>query len=114
MHSVPVTLTARQWATIDATMDNAVHAAIDDYLDHAPAMEIREAGWAQVPWVGAEKQWPPDGQLISIELSDDQWDLVFAELASSDASYVRLGDEAGRALGQDAAAALRGGLPGRS
>jgi hypothetical protein len=107
MRPVVLTLTARQWATIDATMDNAVHAAIDDFADHSQAMAIREAGWEQVPWVGEAKQWPPDEQMIGIALRREQWDLVLAELDGDAASYARLGDATGLALGQDAGTAVR-------
>ena len=107
-----LTLTAGQWATIDATMDNAVQAAIDDFADHSQAMAIREAGWEQVPWVGEAKQWPPDDQLIGIALRREQWDLVLAELDGGAASYTRLGDATGLALGQAAGAAVREQLIG--
>jgi hypothetical protein len=76
MDVISMRLTARQWATVDATMDNAAQAAIDRYEDDALPVSIREAGWAQVPWVGDDRSWPPDEQIITIALSREQWDLV--------------------------------------
>lgn len=77
-------LTARQWATVDAAMDNAAQAAIDEYHDAGPAVNIREAGWAQIPWVGEANDWPPLSQDITIVLRRDQWDLVVTELLGAE------------------------------
>ena len=59
MIDIALQLTARQWATIDATMDNVAQDAQDSYEDPEPAGAIREAGRQQVPWVGRDRRWPP-------------------------------------------------------
>jgi hypothetical protein len=82
---VALHLTARQWATVDAAMDNAARAAIDEYDDAGPAVNIREAGWAQIPRVGEASNWPPMNQLITIALRRDQWDLVVTALLGTEA-----------------------------
>ncbi len=62
-----VQLTARQWATIDPCMDNAIKNAIDAASDPEPAQAIRQAGWDQVPWVGEGRRWPPMEQVLTTD-----------------------------------------------
>jgi hypothetical protein len=81
MAGLPLRLTTRQWATIDATMDNLASNAAGNGKDDQPARSIREAGWKQVPWVGATKQWPADDEILTITLIRDQWDLAVQQLA---------------------------------
>jgi hypothetical protein len=100
-------LTARQWATIDADMDNAAAQARDTFGDDAPARAIRQAGWDQVPWVGPTKEWPADTQVITIRLTREQWEFVLAFLRGSAPVYEELGDETSLRLGQDAANAVQ-------
>ena len=68
-----VHLTARSWATIDATMDNVGHTAIFTMRpdDEAAVEAIRQAGWDQVPWI--DGAWPPMDQILMIRLSADLW-----------------------------------------
>lgn len=81
--SISLELTARQWATIDARMDNVVSNAID--FDDEQAVQvgtaIRRAGWDQVPWI--EGEWPPMEQVITITLSLPQWRFVATELTEA-------------------------------
>jgi hypothetical protein len=100
-------LTARQWATIDAIMDNAAQSAIDLGADNERQMAIRQAGWDQVPWVGENKQWPPDDQVITIDLTTDQWLIALSELEASDPVYEEIGDVESRDLGRSAGQAIR-------
>ncbi len=89
---IAVELPAGMWAGIDADVDNAVSMAAVDGDEQTVTMgsAIREAGWAQVPWVNG--QWPPLDQLIRISLSHAKWDFAVDQLRSSRASYLRLGD----------------------
>jgi hypothetical protein len=102
MDVISMRMTARQWATVDATMDNAAQAAIDEYEDDALPVSVREAGWAQVPWIGDDRSWPPDERIITIVLSREQWDLVVTALAADDAVYDQLNDHESVDLGRDA------------
>jgi hypothetical protein len=104
--AVSLTLTSRQWATVDATMDNAGQTARDVGKDPEPAARIRQAGWEQVPWVGRAREWPPADQLIVITLGRAQWDMIVAQLIADDPVYGRLGDEDSVALGRDARSAI--------
>jgi len=81
--SISVRLTARQWATIDAGMDNAVSNAIDFLDDRSVEIggSVRQAGWDQVPWI--EGEWPPMEQVITIALSASQWRFVITDLDDS-------------------------------
>lgn len=105
-----VQLTARQWATIDACMDNAVKNAIDAASDPEPAQAIRQAGWDQAPWVGQGRQWPPMEQVLTIRLRRDQWQLALDALALDDPVYEQLGDEESLQLGRDAHVTVTGQL----
>jgi hypothetical protein len=86
-----LSLTARQWATIDATLDNSEQNAIDSGDDPARASVIRHAGWDQVPWVGPEKAWPPDDSVVVISLRRTQWDHALAEVRLSASRWERSG-----------------------
>ena len=99
-------LTARQWATIDATMDNAAHSARDSFEDAEPAHAIREARWQQVPWVGQNRRWPPMEQVLTISLRRDQWQLALQQLAAAAPVYEELGDLESLHLGRDAREAI--------
>ena len=74
MASITLRLTARKWATVDAVVDNALQAAAEDGEDTSIPANIRASGWAQVPWVGQERAWPPDSQVIEITLTAEEWD----------------------------------------
>lgn len=110
MTDIPLRLTARQWATIDGTMDNLGSNARSCGEDDRPALRIREAGWEQVPWVGAAKEWPADDEVLTITLRRDQWDLTLQELQQAHGDYAELGDQQSLGLGQDAERAIRGQL----
>jgi hypothetical protein len=104
---VPIQLTARQWATVDAIMDNAAKSAVDVYSsDPEPARALRQAGWDQVPWVGERREWPPMDQVLTIRLRRDQWEFALAALAHDDPIYEELGDQQSLRLGRDAWAAI--------
>jgi hypothetical protein len=89
--SISLELTAMQWATIDARMDNVVSNAIDSDDEQAVQVgtAIREAGWDQVPWV--EGEWPPMEQVITITLSLLHWRFVTTELTEAIPRWKRLG-----------------------
>ena len=106
MTAIPLQLTARQWATIDAAMDNAAHNDRDSFEDPEPAQVIREAGWQQVPWVGQDRQWPTMDQVLTISLRRDQWQLALDVLAADDPIYEDLGDLESLHLGRDARVAI--------
>ena len=106
MTAIPLQMTARQWATIDAAMDNAAHNARDSFEDPEPAHGVREAGWQQVPWVGQDRQWPPMDQVLTISLRRDQWELALDVLAADDPIYEDLGDLESLRLGRDAREAI--------
>ena len=106
MTAISLQLTARQWATIDAVMDNVSHNARDSFEDPEPAHAIREAGWQQVPWVGPDRQWPPMEQVITIVLRRYQWQLALDELAAADPISADLGDLDSLRLGRDAREAI--------
>lgn len=106
MTDIPLQLTARQWATVDANMDNAAQSAQDEYLDPEPACAIREAGSKQVPWVGEDRQWPPMDQVLTIRLRRDQWQFALASLADDDPVYQELGDLDSLRHGRDAREAI--------
>jgi hypothetical protein len=112
--AISLQLTARQWATIDAVMDNMSHNARDSFEDPEPAHAIREAGWQQVPWVGIDRQWPPMEQVITISLRRDQWQLALDGIAADEPIYEDLGDLESLRLGRDAREAIIRQLPDRS
>jgi hypothetical protein len=109
--SIGVELTARQWATIDADMDNAVSDAIDAGDDRSAELgtAIRKAGWDQVPWV--EGDWPLMEQVITITLSAAQWQFVTGQLVRSTPTYERLGDQESLDLARSALDRLLPQLP---
>jgi hypothetical protein len=109
--SLSLRLTARQWATADAAMDNLASDAAQSGEDDRPALMIREAGWQQVPWVGARKEWPADEEVLTITLSREQWHLVVGRLAQDHEIYADLGDQESLRLGRDAEHAIRRQLP---
>lgn len=81
MESVTLTLTARQWGTIDAVMDLAVQRLEDDGDDASVPLNVRQSGWDQVPWVGEDRAWPPDTQAITITLTPAEWQYATETLA---------------------------------
>lgn len=119
MAEIRIELTARQWATVDTEMDNSAYliresavargeVAEQDMLRlgslglDAMPISIRQSGSTQVPWVGPDKAWPPDGQNFSLTLTDTQWQFIATELRKSLPTYERLGDESSRRLTEDA------------
>lgn len=90
---IAVELPAGMWAGIDATVDNAVSMAAVDGDEQTVTMgsAIREAGWAQVPWV--DGQWPPRDHLIHISLGRAEWDFAVDQVRRSRASHLRRGDD---------------------
>ena len=103
---ITVRLAARLWSVIDAQTDHVVSlAAVDgDEAEVQTGTAIREAGWAQVPWV--DGQWPPMEDLIAISLTRSQWQFAMDHLERSDASYQRIGDQESLELGRRARAAV--------
>lgn len=119
MANLRLSLTARQWATIDAQMDNSAYmmreaaaargeVSEEDMprlgflgLDDLPR-SIRQSGSTQVPWVGPDQLWPPDDQVLSIELSDTQWQFIATELRNAAGVYEHLGDQESQRLSLDA------------
>ena len=104
----PITLRmpARVWAGIDAGMDNVVSIAVVDGDARAVhiGQGIREAGWAQVPWVNG--LWPPMDQIISIQLTRAQWQFAADEARESAFDYESLHDEESAKLCRDALAII--------
>jgi hypothetical protein len=92
-------------------MDNLASNAAICGEDDRPARRIREAGWRQVPWVGARKEWPPDDVILTITLSREQWDVAVGQLTVDHEVYADLGDEESLRLGRDAEHAIRRQLP---
>jgi hypothetical protein len=88
-------------------MDNLASNAAGSGEDDQPARRIREAGWKQVPWMGATKQWPADDEILTITLVRDQWDLAVQQLALDHEIYADLGDQESLQLGRDAEQAIR-------
>ena len=111
MAELSLRLTARQWATIDANMDNVASQARDTFGDDGPARAIRQAGWDQVPWVGPAKDWPEDKHVLTIRLTHEQWEFALTCLRSSAQVYEELRDETSLQLGQDAEDAIQTQLP---
>lgn len=107
MEAIALRITSRQWATIDATMDNASQSARDQDEDDAAFVAIRQSGWDQVPWVDANRDWPPDTQPITISLTRTQWELAIATVEADDLIYAELGDDESLELGRDAVRAVR-------
>ena len=73
---------AREWAVIDAVLDNAINYAVGqgDRFAVRQGREVRRAARNQLPLVGGN--WPPMDLVISLTLDDLQWRLV-AEAARS-------------------------------
>jgi hypothetical protein len=111
MAAISLRLTARQWATVDATMDNLASNARSSGEDDQPALRIREAGRAQVPWVSAAKEWPADDEVLTITLRRDQWGLAVRQLQQDHGVYQKLGDRQSLELGLNAERAIRRQLP---
>jgi hypothetical protein len=103
-------LTSRQWATVDATMDNAAHHARETGGDEDAALAIRRAGWDQVPWVGPARDWPPESDVLTIRLRREQWKLAVGQLQKDHPVYEELGDQESLHLGRDAEQAIRAQL----
>lgn len=103
---IPVRMPARAWATIDAGADNAAAIAAQggDEPVLALARSIREAGWAQVPWVDGE--WPPDDQVITIGLTRAQWRFAAADLREGIPVCELIGDAVSAQLCRDALAII--------
>lgn len=124
MATAQLQMTVRQWATIDSEMDNSAYlireramsqGEVSEYdmarlgelaLDEQPRA-IREAGAAQIPWTEPGKEWPPDEYVVSIELTDIQWEFVVRQLDRSVPVYQALGNTDGVRLLQDALGAIR-------
>ena len=106
MTAIALQLTVRQWATIDATMDNAAHNARDSFEDPEPADSIRETGRQQVPWVGPDRQWPAMEQVLTMSFRRDQWQFALEQLTADDPIYEKLGDLESLHLGRDAREAI--------
>jgi hypothetical protein len=104
----PVTLrmSARVWAGIDAGIDNVMSTAAvaGDERTLSIGRAIREAGWAQVPWM--DGNWPPMDQIIAIRLTRAQWRFAADEARRSIAIYEELHDEESAQLKRDALALL--------
>lgn len=127
MADIRLGLTARQWATIDAQMDNSAYLMREGAVARGEVAEcdmprlgflglddlpksIRQSGSAQVPWVGPDQVWPPDEQVLSIELSDSQWQFIATELRKAAGIYGRLGDRTSQGLSLDALSAIESGI----
>ena len=110
---ITVRMAARIWAGIDARADNvASTAAVDgDERTLRFAQAVREAGWAQVPWVNGN--WPPLDRVISIRLTRAQWRFAADEARKSIAIYEELHDEESARLGRDALAVIEPAIQGR-
>ena len=85
--SYTVELTTRQWQIIDGTMDNEVSVEAENGDPRGVVhvgRQVRVAGWDQVahwtPGVPGSGSWPPDGQVVSVTMSSDQWALVCSAL----------------------------------
>ncbi len=118
-------LTIRQWTIIDATIDNEVSVEIVG-LDPSGVVDtgrrIREAGWSQVtgwtPGAAESGDWPPDDQVVSVELTVPQWRLVLSSLDKWSSVDEDIGDHqqaaTARALRDVVSAQLRQQLSGWS
>ena len=113
MTSISLTLTARQWATVDACMDNLVSIAVVKGEDVSLPRSIRQAGWDQIPWVGESRLWPPMAQLVTIDLSLEQWQLAVSRLRHDEPVYECLGDAESANLDRDAREAITTQLSAR-
>ena len=78
-------------------------------LDDLPK-SIRQSGSAQVPWVGPDQEWPPDEQMLSIGLSDIQWQFIAGELRQAANVYEQLRDEVSERLTLDALSVVESGV----
>jgi hypothetical protein len=121
----PVTLTTRQWQIIDATIDNEVSVEMVDLDPRGVAdtgRRIREAGWRQVagwtPTAAELGAWPPDDQVVSVELTVPEWRLVLSWLDRWSSVDEATGDHGqaatSRALRDVVSAQLRQQVPGWS
>ena len=98
-----IEMPTRLWACIDAEMDNASQTAVQlgDPDGSAVALTVREAGWAQVPWV--DGAWPPGESMLAITLARAQWQLALSALTSAAPVYEELADGETAELGRQAA-----------
>jgi hypothetical protein len=55
-------------------MDNLARNARSCGEDDRPALKIGQAGWEQVPWVRAAKEWPADDEVLTITLRRERRD----------------------------------------
>lgn len=103
-------MAARTWSAIDATIDNVISvAAVDGETGVVRTGEaIREAGWAQVPWVNG--QWPPFDQVIAITLTRAQWEFALERMHEHAGIYAGLGDETSLELSRAAITVLSAAL----
>lgn len=105
---VTLRLTARQWATIDATIDNVVAVAVVDPDDEdtvARGRAIRQVGWDQVPWVDGEL--PPMKQEIAIRLTRAQWTRTLTQLEDTVPVLRDIGEVESERLTRDAISVVR-------
>lgn len=104
-------LIARTWSAIDATIDNVIStAAVAGEADAVrTGEEIRESGWAQVPWV--DGQWPPLDQQIAISLSRAHWEFALERMREHAEIYARLGDATSLELSRAAIEVMTAALP---
>lgn len=104
---VTVRMTVRDWATVDAELDNTSSGSrVDGPQGKADLADaIRDAGRVQVPWQGQD--WPPMSDWLDVTLSRSQWAFALAEVEGSISVYEELDDQESADLGRAAAAAIR-------
>lgn len=107
---IAVAMPAEQWSVIDGSIDNTIAVDVVEGKDDVVAVgiAIREAGWAQVPWV--DGQWPPLNQVITLNLSRAQWEFALTQLHRWQDLYGSWGDEDRPEVGDRAIEALRAHL----
>ncbi|TVT21645.1 hypothetical protein FNH05_33875 [Amycolatopsis rhizosphaerae] len=112
-------MTVRQWQVIDAIFDNEVQNRIDDFASDEEvqaAMDIREAGWAWNRTIDdgrkGELGWPPDGDVVDMELRTGQWSLVLSVLEHERRSSDERGVPEDAALARELLGVLSAQLPG--
>ena len=125
--SLAISLTVRQWQTIDATMDNIAQGArkLGDDDRAAQALRVREQGWRQVGgWQGHDvfPPWPPSDDVAHVALGADTWSFVLdglnAGIGTSESlllnprlnDSVRAEQRASLSLSHEAAARVRDAL----
>lgn len=111
MASIRTSLTAKQWSTIDAVMDNvAANARITGEPSEARADSIREAGVAQLP---LSRPWPPGDDLVSVTLPEEDWKFVLDSLEASEKINEELGLQESLTVVRSAREAVRSQLNSR-